>query len=176
MKRIGKIIFILSVILFYAGVNAQNDLEYQVKAVFVYNFSKYIYWSDAGKSKNFRIGVFGDSKIIAPLRKIAAKKKVYNQQVQIIKYTTLKDSIDCHILFISVSEEKQIKTLLQKIKGKTILTVSEVPGFTREGGAINFIVKEGKIKLEINPKSLSRAGLFASAQLLRLAVITEEDD
>ncbi len=173
MKRIIKIIFIVPVIFFYTGVKAQSDLQYQQKAAFVYNFSKYIYWSDAGKSKNFRIGVFGDSKIIAPLRKIAAKKKVYKQKIQIIKYTSLEDSIDCHILFISVSEEKQIKALLQKIKGKTILTVSEVADFTREGGAINFITKEGKVKLEINPDSLSRAGLFASAQLLRLAILTE---
>ena len=175
MKQMIKMIFILSIILLYGGLQAQSesDYNYKIKAIFLYNFSKYIYWLDADTSKNFKIGVFGDSKIIAPLREIAAKKTVYKRKIQIERYTSLEDSIDCHILFISASEKEQIKPLLQKIKNKPILTVSEVPGFTDVGGAVNFIMKDGEVKLEINPRALRRAGLFASAQLLRLAILTE---
>ncbi len=176
MKRMIKAIFMLSVILSYTDLYAQGELEYKIKAIFLYNFSKYIYWLDADTSENFKIGVFGDSKIIPPLREIAAKRTVSKRKIQIEYYTTLEDSIDCHILFISASEEKQIKPLLQKINNKPILTVSEVPGFTNKGGAINFIIKEGKVKLEINPNALSRMGLFASAQLLRLAILTKEPE
>ena len=173
MKQMIKTIFILSVIFSYTALHAQSELEYKIKAIFLYNFSKYIYWLDTDTSENFKIGVFGDSEIIAPLREIAAKKTVSNRKIRIEHYTTLEDSIDCHILFISASEKEQIKPLLQKLKNKSILTVSEAPGFTNKGGSVNFIIKEGKVKLEINPKALSRAGLFASAQLLRLAILTE---
>ena len=176
MKRISRTILLLSCLFLHSALHAQSDQEYRLKATFIYNFSKYIYWLNLDPSENFKIGVFGDGKILESLRELAQRKSVSDRKIEVVHYTSLDDTIDCHILYIAPTEERIVRALLEKVKNKPILTVSEMPGFTRIGGALSFVVREGKPRIEINPRALSRAGLFASAQLLRLAILTEEHE
>jgi hypothetical protein len=49
--------------------------EYEVKAVFLYHFTRYMQWPEEKKPDVFSVVVFGESTIIAPLQEIARKKR-----------------------------------------------------------------------------------------------------
>lgn len=63
--------------------------------------------------------------------------------------------------------------ILQKVKHKNILTISDSKGFAYRGVAINFIIVKGKRKFEINTDAIDRAGLRVSSQLLKLAILVK---
>jgi hypothetical protein len=52
-----------------------------------------------------------------------------------------------------------------------MLTISEETGFARMGTAFNFVVLNNKLKFEANLNAIYLAGLRASSQLLKLAII-----
>ena len=170
------IIFLLFI--FSAPAQMADDIsrEDQIKAVFIYNFTKYIQWPESDTSEVFIIGVLGNSNLVIPLRRIAQKRLVNNKKIQVIQFYNIEDVKNYHILFLSPGIEEHFQVILQKIRSKNILTIGNENNFTHLGGIINLIRVEGKIKFEMNLKALSRAGLAASSQLLKLAILVEENE
>jgi len=82
---------------------------------------------------------------------------------------------DCHILFIGASENRQLTQILSRLRGLPVLTVSDIAGFCETGGAINLVVSDKRVSLEINPASAERARLQLSSRLLSLARIVRDD-
>ena len=148
--------------------------EYELKATFIYHFTKYIQWPDDHTSETFDIAVFGDSKIIAPLEKIAKIRLIDDRKIRIKHFDHIQNIDSCHILFISASQKRGLSRILKEVQNKNILTISDSEGFARRGVAINLVIVEGKIKFEINSKALERAGLQASSQLVKLAKLIDE--
>ena len=83
---------------------------------------------------------------------------------------TAQDATTCEILFISASQESQLKHILTVLNGSSVLTVSDMPEFSRRGGMVQFIVDGSRVRFEINLASAERAGLTLSSELLKLAV------
>jgi hypothetical protein len=146
--------------------------EYQVKALFLFNFAKYIDWpADAFSDTNtpIVIGVLGENKIGEKLNEFVKGKDVNGHEIVVRRIEKDSDFSQCHILFISGSEKKILPDILLKAKGKPVLTVGETDQFIPQGGIINFIKKEGKIRLEINIDSAGRSRLQISSKLLSVA-------
>lgn len=178
--RFKKVYTILVILFLFCLVFAEDTDEVsqydKIKSVFIYNFTKYIQWPAIDSSKVFVIGVFGNSKITLPLQKIAEKKTVYERKIQIKQFYNIENIDECHILFVSSTEHELISDILQKIKRKNILTVGEIDEFSIKGGIINLVLIDGKIKFEMNLKALDRAGLSAGSQLLKLAILIDENE
>ena len=75
----------------------------------------------------------------------------------------------CHILFVDASKPKQLRQLLEDLKGFSILTVGNTDDFTANGGVINFKLKDGRVRFEIAVDAAERAKLRISSKLLSLA-------
>jgi hypothetical protein len=146
--------------------------EYQVKAVFLFNFAKYVDWPAAAftnTSAPITIGVLGEDRFDDSLRRTVAGKTV-NGRPFVIRHIAVNESPDgCHLLFISDSEKKRLGEILGKIKARPVLTVGESGQFLEAGGVINFVIKEGRIRLEINLDAARQAGLQISSKLLNVA-------
>ncbi|HPC36584.1 MAG TPA: YfiR family protein [Candidatus Marinimicrobia bacterium] len=180
MPRKSKIIIcivcflILSFSFIYANLPFNSEAEINdLKAAFIYNFTKYITWPDLEHSKVFYIGVLGNSDIINSLRQVAEKKYVENIPIRVNHYQSVDDLRYCHILFISASEENQLDVVLDKLKKRKTLTIGDTPGFCESGVMINFFIQGDKVKFEMNPAQLESVGLKASSQLKKLARIVE---
>jgi len=144
--------------------------EEDLKAVFIYNFTKYIFWSDNDASLTFNISIIGESNILFPLNEIAKYRKVGEKIIIINKIKDTNNLGQSHILFISESERDRVSEILNTLNNNT-LTVSDSDGFAKMGVAINFFISNGKVRFELNQKVIERAGLKVSSQLQRLAVI-----
>lgn len=169
--RLKKILFLLSFCFVAGSVEAQSLVpEQNLKAAFIYNFTKYIDWSDYNNSSVFVIGVIGPSPIIMSLNEIARTNTVNNKRI-IIKLYNKPEEIDyCNILFIPQKNPYPLQSILDRIN-KGTLTISEENGFAKQGTAFNFVVKNDKLKFETNLKALYLADLKAGSQLLKLAII-----
>ena len=176
-KGLITLLIILSNLLRIDILFAQRETgkEYDIKATFIYHFTKYIKWIDSDSTENFKIAILGDNDIITPLEKIAKMRTVNNRKIIIKQSENMQDIDPCHILFISASKKNELNTILKNIGHKNILTIGDSEGFARKGVAINFVIIDGKIKFEINNRALERAGLQVSSQLQKLAILVEEE-
>jgi len=175
-RRLG-IIGLCGLIFFLWGsqaMRAQPSMsEYQVKALFLLNFVKYVDWP-AGESGPITIGILGQDNFNDSLTN-AADGKTVNGRAITIKHFSLGDSLSgCSILFISASENPQLSAILSKTVSMPILTVGESDSFLDNGGIINFMLKEGKIHLAINLKAAQRANLQISSKLLSVADVVRQ--
>ena len=94
---------------------------------------------------------------------------VSGRRIVVKRYATLDDLQDCHILFISQSEQSRLSAVLQRIKGMHLLTVSDIPGFARQWGIVEFKMVGNKVRFEINHNAARKNGLKISSRLLRVA-------
>ena len=159
--------------LFSATVKAQSPIDYSVHANIIYHFSKYIDWPDAQKSGDFVIGIVGDSPMFEALQKATRNKTVGAQQIIIKKFSTIQNSYDCQILFISEEESYLMKRITALIRGMPVLIVSEQEGLASKGSCINFIREDDKIKLEINKFNIENRKLKIASELLSLGVVVK---
>jgi uncharacterized protein DUF4154 len=159
-------------------VRAQNTVgrEYNIKAVFIYNFTQFVTWPDAAftaPSSPFVIAIVGRDPFGSVIDETVAGEKVNGHPIVIQRYTEMKEIKNAHILFVSRDEASAFYKWLPELKTRRMLTVSDTTGFAAAGGMIRFLVQDNKIKLQINLSATREAGLEVSSKLLRVAEIVE---
>jgi hypothetical protein len=148
--------------------------EYELKAIFLYNFAQFVDWPPAafaGSETPLVIGVVGKNPFGARLKDIVSGEKVNGHDVTVQYYDDAQDIGACHILFINLSESHKREEVLALVKGRNILTVSDAQEFPAEGGMIRLFTRDNKIRFEVNLEASRAAGLTISSKLLRLAKI-----
>ncbi len=165
-----RFLFFIALFLAAGAAVAQTQQEGNLKAVFIYNFTRYIEWNVDQDENEFVIGILGPSSIDKPINEIARTNTVNNRRIVVKHFSKPEDISYCHILFIPRSSPVPIQSVLDKT-AKGMLIISEEPGFARLGTAFNFIPVKNKIKFEANLKAINAAGVKVSSQLLKLAII-----
>lgn len=173
MRKIWLIILII-IIRFVIPCFGQES-EYQIKAVFLEQFTRFIEWPNSSSvsdtSKPFIIAVIGENPFSSILEKTYDNQKIKNKKVEIRYISSPKEINDIHILFISSSAEKILTSILNRTINKPILTISDTEGFAEKNVLINFYLSGDKIKFEINEKAVHESGLVVSYILFNLAKI-----
>lgn len=176
-----------------------EEVEYQVKAAFIYNFMKFTEWppekmeNGGGNDSSpppMQIGIVGENpfgKAFEPLmdKKIkdrplklifvpgmaAYVKKVSDKQAAVEQYWNEQGETirGCHVLFYCNSEKNWLAEHLLQVQTFPILTVGETEGFLQVKGIIAFVKEENKVRFEIHLTQAEKQGLKISSQLLKLA-------
>jgi hypothetical protein len=173
----STILLLLSLVLICKTTAYAEDQtsEYKVKAVYLYNFTKFVSWPDTtlpGDTQTINICVLGKNpfgSLLEPITHMKTQGKTIT--IEYIEDIRALEKKSCHILFISASEQGALAELLRKTATMPILTVSDMDGFVRHDGIIGFVVKEDKVRLEINLSAARQTGLTISAKLLEIATV-----
>ena len=144
--------------------------EYRVKAVYLYNFGRFVGWPAAAKGDSFDVCVLGQDPFGPALDATVAGETIDRAHVVAKRISRPQDAAHCRILFISSSEDGQLKEILAELDGASVLTVSDAPQFARRGGMVQFILDGNKVRFEVNLPAAERVGLNLSSELLKLAV------
>jgi hypothetical protein len=147
--------------------------EYEVKATYLYNFSRFVEWPAAvlqARSDSFAICVLGEDPFGAALKATVAQETVAGKSVVTKQVPAAQDAMNCRVLFISSSEEKRLKEILASLGTASVLTVSDLPKFAQRGGMVQFVLEGNKVRFEVNSAVAQRAGLTLSSELLKVAV------
>jgi hypothetical protein len=168
-----RFLFLMLICSFWKIATAQTrEQEANLKAVFIYNFTRYIDWDTSNIENDFVIGVIGSTAVTEPLSQIAKTNTVKNKKIIIRHFSSPDEITQCNILFISANSTFSLSSVLSKLN-KGTLTITEEAGLAEQGAAFNFVVVNDKLKFEANVKSINAAGLKASSQLLKLAIIVD---
>lgn len=146
--------------------------EYNVKAVSLYAFGRYVTWPTSAfpsDASPFVIGVLGGNPFGEALSQIAAKKQLNGRAIEVRQVTLPAESLACHLVFVTraVTPEME-KQLLDLARGQPVLLVGESPGFKERGGIINFFVSGANVRFELNPEQGAMSQLSLNAKLLSL--------
>jgi hypothetical protein len=171
MLRRCCVVFIFLLIANYCRAQAAGE-EANLKAAFIFNFTKYIDWETSNTEQDFVIGVIGNTPVAQSLEEVARSRTTHDKKISIRKFSRPEDIVSCQVLFIPKNCPFSLVSVLEHT-GRGVLTVSEENGFAKLGTALNFIEINDKLRFEANLRSLYVAGLRAGSQLLRLAIIVD---
>jgi len=164
------------------SAEASLSREQQLKAAFLYNFTKFVEWparSFASPHDPIVIGVLGHSPFAAALGlaldQTVAGRSVNGRGVIVKRVDTAEEAAATHLLFVPTPDEAQFEQIRATIEASPVLTVGESSSFARLGGAINFVVEGDKVRFEISTAPAERAGLRISAQLQKLAKLVRKE-
>jgi hypothetical protein len=144
----------------------------QVEAVFLFYFSQFVDWPPrafADERAPIVIGVLGDDPFGGALDQAVAGEQVNGRSIIVRRLKSVGDATGCHILYISSSESPQLPQILGALKGRSVLTVSDLDHFVQSGGMIRFALVDQHVRLFINARAAQAAGLTLSSKLLRAA-------
>jgi hypothetical protein len=148
------------------------DANSKIKAVFLYNFTRYFEWPEKKKVDNFIIYVVGKNEnLITELKNLAGKKKVGNQEIEIKNSQSYDPSVVAHIIYFIPDALKPVTDAAAKNKNKGTLIVAEMPGACKSGASINFIAIDNKLKFEYNKNAAVKAGLKTNEDFKALAAV-----
>ncbi|MEO8018671.1 MAG: YfiR family protein [Pseudomonadota bacterium] len=164
--------------LFAPAMAAAAAREYQVKAVFLLNFSRFVEWPSRAfptASAPFVVGVFGHDPFGGDLEEVVEGETVNGRPLIVRRVQNAADAADCQILFIHQSEGRRIGEVLAALDHRSTLTVSDVPGAAQRGVMIRLVTENGHVRLRINVESARAADLTISSSLLRVAEIVTQN-
>jgi len=164
-----KKLFLLALFAVITLLSSQAQEEKYI-GLFVYNFTKHFDWPAEAKSGEFRIQVIGHKSVGDELKSLTAGKSVGHQRI-VVEQIELPSQINpnTHILFLGHWQTRHLETVKANISGKSILLVTEFEGLIQKGAMINFVIREGKIKFELNYVNANTAGLTIDQRLKELA-------
>jgi uncharacterized protein DUF4154 len=146
--------------------------EYQVKAVFLFNFTHFVTWPPeafADATAPIVIGILGDDPFGSFLDRTVRDEKVNARKLVVRRYRLVEQVDDCHVLYVGPSESGRLAAILEQLHDRSILTVSDNENFARHGGMIALVAEKGHVRLSINTEAARAAHLQLSSNLLRSA-------
>jgi hypothetical protein len=162
------------VLLWLAGlapVLAAGPSEYQVKAVFLFNFAQFVVWpaqAFGAADAPFSICIVGEDQFGAELDATVRGENVQGHPFVVRRYRDPGDiESACHIVFIGESQLTQLEKIVKSLGGRAILTVSDIDHSAERGTMIQFASEHNRLRLRINVAAAKAAGLTISSKLLR---------
>lgn len=153
------------------ATDAQNiPLVEAVKAAQLYKFASFVTWpADALGTEHapLRICVVDDAEFAAAVNR-ATRNRTLNGHPYAVRTTGPDDIGNCNVVFLPGSEPPSVvSNVLSRLAGHPVLTVTD--GATSKLGIINFVIRDGRVRFEIDNQTAQRGGLAINAQLLALA-------
>jgi hypothetical protein len=148
--------------------------EYQVKAVFLFNFTQFVEWpADAFNDDEapFVIGVLGKDPFGVHLDEAVRGERVGARALVVERYASLEKIREPQILFVGDLTTSRPAELAAALAGRKVLTVGDAQGRAGREVVIGFVSDRNRIRLRINLKAAEAAGLVISSKLLRPAEI-----
>jgi hypothetical protein len=153
--------------------------EYQVKAAYLYNFGRFTQWPAKGVANNdgtFTICVLGQDPFGPVLDSTLAGQSIEGKPVATRRLSKPQEATNCRILFINSTEQKHLREILAALDSEAVLTVSDMPDFSRRGGMIQFVLEGERVRFEVNLASAENARLTLSSELLKVATAVRKND
>lgn len=164
---------LLGVVGFFTSAAAPVS-EFQLKAVFLFNFAEFVEWPPSAfpqSNSPFVIGVVGKDPFGANLDDVVRGESLNHHPLVVQRFQNVSDVRDCQILYIPASEAPHLAEILAKLKGESVLTVGDAEDAAQRGVVIGFYTQDHQVRLRINIDAARVASLTISSKLLRPAEI-----
>ena len=148
--------------------------EYQLRAVFLFNFTHFVEWPAAALStpnQPFVICILGEDPFGTRLDEAVRGEQINQHPLSVRRLQSAGDADGCQILYIARSEAIHLPDILAALDHRSLLTVADMDGGAERGVMIELATEHSRIRLRINVEAARAAGLTISSNLLRPAEI-----
>ncbi len=149
--------------------SAQAPSETDVKAVFLYNFAKYVDWPSAppGRSTSIRMCVPANTPFLATLQTAVRDEVIHGRPLSAVGPAGLDEAKECDIIYVGDSATPDAAAWLSVVRGRHTLTVGD--GKLVDGLVIAFVRDQNRVRFDIDRRAAAKQGLAISSRLLGLA-------
>ena len=155
-----------------AGAGAPVS-EYQLKAVFLFNFTHFVEWPPKAQpsvAAPFVIGILGKDPFGPVLDEAVRGETVNQHRIDVERYRSAAEIRDCQILFVPAAELDHLDaTVIASLKEHSVLTVSDADTSAPRGIIIGLVKRDNRIGLRIDLQAARESNLTISSKLLRPA-------
>lgn len=154
--------------------------EFEVKAAFLLNFSRFTTWPQAafaGHPEHHHLCLFGSDPFGPAIDRLLGDRQVNGRRVQIRRVPFPQDLVGCQVIYLAAGELDRLDEVRLVLARRPALLVGEGDLFVEQGGVIGFFLREGRVRFRINLVAATEAGLHLDARMLELAesVLKEEN-
>ena len=179
VKRLTGLMLVLACLGPVATANAvEPQSEYKIKSAYLYNFSKFTHLPESHFRENdgYDLCIVGHSPFGNFLETLSGRD-VEGHALTLHYLNNKRPANACEMLFISRSKAGQLDQLLSQAAENKILTISDIDGFASRGGMIGLVIKENRIRFQINQAVAQSCGISISSKLLELGeIVTTRGD
>jgi hypothetical protein len=150
--------------------------EHQIKALYLFNFIKYVDWPDtafATTNSPYIIGVVKDGNLAGDLGELTKARRINGREIIVKAVDDPETAKTCHILFLSAEvDQGACRKMLDAVGRQPVLTVED-GGDSGGGAGVHFVRQEDNLRPEINLTVVRRANLTLSPKLLAVAIVVK---
>jgi hypothetical protein len=151
---------------------AAEPLEYAVKAAYLSKFGVYVEWPSSAFSRAdgpMNLCVIGEDPFGPILDEAAGGQRIGGRPIVVRRLRTIARDSGCHIVYIGSGEAQRTGHIIDVIQGG-VLTVTDGRAPGTASGVINFVIRDNRVRFEIDEQAAALNGLSISSKLLSLAV------
>jgi hypothetical protein len=123
---------VLACIALAPGVDgAEAAPEYQIKAVFLFNFTHFVEWPPqafTSPGEPFVIGILGDDPFGTRIDDVIRNERIAEHPLAVRRFHNAGEIGDCQMLFIGRSESAGLGQVVARLDHRPVLIVSEIEG------------------------------------------------
>jgi YfiR/HmsC-like len=154
----------------------EDLLEYEVKAAFVFQFGEFVDWPEhalGAPGTPFTIAVLGADPVAEVLEQLGRQRHINGRPV-VVRRLQRADAIPpAHILFVGAADSDRLRAAAEPLKAASTLTVSETTRPSQPSGVINFVIRDNRVRFEIDAEAAEQSKLKISSKVLSLAVLVK---
>ena len=156
-----------------AGALAQVSIEYDLKATFLYKFVAFVTWPpEAFESADspVRICVAGDDPFHEILDRAVSGQRIGDRRIEVDRQHVITPAARCHVVYVAGSVMQPVAEALEAIRGQPILTFTNSSREAPAKGVVHFVVRDNRLRFEIDEQQAATNRLVVSSKVLSLAV------
>lgn len=150
-----------------------NPLELAVKATYLHKFGPFIGWPQTvfdGPDSPIVLCVVGDDPFGAILDEAVAGQRISERPVALRRLPRAERQSGCHIAYMAGSAAQPTSAALNALRGTPVLTFTDEARRDTAKGIIHFVVRDDRVRFEIDEYAAAENGITISSKVLDLAV------
>jgi hypothetical protein len=143
-----------------------------IQAAYLVAISRYTEWPEtafAEASSPIVVGLLGESDLGTLLKRTVIGKTAGGRKIKIREIKGVEEVAGLHILYLPESKKELLAPVLEALKGRAVMTFSEVDDFMKSGGAIQFLRARPFVSFGVNLDATDAAGLKIESKVMDIA-------
>jgi hypothetical protein len=157
----------------WAQAALAQSLEFAVKATFLHKFAGFVAWPEsafASSGSPFVLCVAGADPVSELIDEAAAGQSYRTHPIEVRHIGQPSAVAACHALYVAGMSPDAIEAYLRAARGKAILTVTDNAASRAAKGMVNFVVRDNRVRFEIDLDLAAINRLTVSSKLASLAL------
>ncbi|MGE0493944.1 MAG: YfiR family protein [Vulcanimicrobiota bacterium] len=164
MKNLSRCLLLFALFALPALAQTRED---QLKTAFVYQFIRYVEWPQPLTTA--RLAVVGEGEFADALMSLEGRD-ADGVRIEVRPVADISELGGYDVIFVSRSHATLIPSILEQLRGKPVLTVSDSAGFCKAGGGIELTEVQNRLRYRVALEALAEAGLKPGDALLKSAL------